>query len=193
MFPIRIDRAAPAVCAGLCTLVFALGVAGMSHAEAAEGAGVAASAPAEVAGIDSAEPMEVAQTELAGPARAEGIAPAVSAEVAAVASVESAASAVFFEDAMPQGPSVAERLAIIREKIQQALEYPPLARLHASDGDALVRFEVDHSGVARDVRVVRSSGHQRLDDSAVRAVQEARPLPWVYGPLEVPVHFELIE
>ena len=92
---------------------------------------------------------------------------------------------------MPRGPSVADRLAIIREKIQNALEYPPLARLHDSDGDALVRFEIDRSGSAQNIRVVQSSGHDRLDTSAVRAVETASPLPWVYGPLEVPVHFEL--
>ncbi len=111
-----------------------------------------------------------------------GVATADSTEVAAV---------IVSDDALPQGPSVADRLAIIREKIQNALEYPPLARLHASDGEALVRFEIDRSGVARTVRVVQSSGHERLDASAVRAVESASPLPWVYGPLEVPVHFEL--
>ncbi len=101
------------------------------------------------------------------------------------------AAAILSNDAMPQGPSVADRLTIIREKIQNALEYPPLARLHDSDGEAQVRFEIDREGVARGVRVVRSSGHERLDASAVRAVESASPLPWVYGPLEVPVHFEL--
>jgi len=62
-----------------------------------------------------------------------------------------------------------------------------------SDGDALVHFEIDRSGAARNVRIVRSSGYDRLDASAVRAVETASPLPWVYGPLEVPVHFELTD
>jgi TonB family protein len=112
------------------------------------------------------------------------------AEMAAADSTEVAA-VILFDDAMPRGPSVANRLAIIRKKIQNALEYPPLSRLHDSDGDALVRFEIDRSGSAQNVRLVRSSGHDRLDTSAVRAVEAASPLPWVYGPLEVPVHFEL--
>jgi TonB family protein len=111
-------------------------------------------------------------------------------EMAAADSTEVAA-VILFDDAMPRGPSVAKRLAIIREKIQNTLEYPPLSRLHDSDGDALVRFEIDRSGSAQNVRLVRSSGHDRLDTSAVRAVEAASPLPWVYGPLEVPVHFEL--
>ena len=121
------------------------------------------------------------------------IASADSTQVAGLISSESTevAAAILFDDAMPNGPSVADRLAVIREKIQDALEYPPLARLLESDGDALVRFDIDPSGNAQNIRVVQSSGHDRLDTSAVRAVETASPLPWVYGPLEVPVHFEL--
>ena len=134
------------------------------------------------AGIASADSIEVA-----------GVAPADSIGIAPAASVGSAevAAVILSDDAMPQGQSVADRLAIIREKIQNALEYPPLARLYDSYGDALVRFEIDRSGSAENIRVVRSSGHDRLDTSAIRAVETASPLPWVYGPLEVPVHFEL--
>jgi protein TonB len=96
-------------------------------------------------------------------------------------------------DARPATSSVAERLVIIRERIQSVLEYPPLARLRESAGDTLVRFEIDHTGVAREIQVVRSSGYPLLDASAIRAVENAKPLPWVYGPLEVPVRFELAE
>ena len=121
------------------------------------------------------------------------IASADSTDVAKLASTDSTevAAVILSDDAMPRGPSVAYRLAIIRKKIQNALAYPPLARLLESDGDALVRFEIDRSGTAQNIRVVQSSGHDRLDISAVRAVETASPLPWVYGPLEVPVHFEL--
>jgi len=123
------------------------------------------------------------------------IASADSTEIAGLISADSTEVAALnlLDDAMPRGPSVAERLAIIRAKIQAALEYPPLARLLDSDGDALVHFEIDRSGAARNVRIVRSSGYDRLDASAVRAVETASPLPWVYGPLEVPVHFELTD
>jgi TonB family protein len=135
------------------------------------------------AGIASADSTEVAEIASADSVGVAGIASANSTEVAAI---------ILSDDAMPQGPSVADRLAIIREKIQSALEYPSLARLHDSDGDALVRFEIDRSGNAENIRVVRSSGHTQLDTSAIHAVEAATPLPWVYGLLEVPVHFELI-
>jgi TonB family protein len=107
-------------------------------------------------------------------------------EVAAVDTQE-----VRFVDAVPQGPSVAARLAEIRRRIQAALVYPPLARMQRVEGEALVRFAIEHDGSARDVVVHRSSGKPSLDRAASLAVAAAEPLPWVYGRLEVPVRFEL--
>jgi len=176
MLQIRVHAAAMQPIHLTCALALMLGVAGITAADSIEVAGIAPSNSVGVTGIAPANSVGVA-----------GIAPATSVDSAEVAAV------ILSDDAMPLGPSVAERLTIIREKIQNALEYPPLARLHDSDGDALVRFEIDHSGSAANVRVVRSSGHEPLDTSAIRAVETATPLPWVYGPLEVPVHFELTE
>jgi len=99
--------------------------------------------------------------------------------------------AVRFVDAMPSGPSVAERLLEIRRRIGAALIYPPLARLDRIEGVALVRFEISHDGSARGVQLFRTSGKPSLDRAATRAVLDAAPLPWVYGKLEVPVRFEL--
>jgi protein TonB len=94
-------------------------------------------------------------------------------------------------DLAPTGPSIEARLAEIRRRIQAALEYPPLARWQDLQGDALVRFEIGAEGRAEGVRVVRSSGEPLLDVAAARAVLAAGVLPRVYGPLEVPVSFEL--
>jgi protein TonB len=94
-------------------------------------------------------------------------------------------------DLAATGPSVEARLAEIRRRIQAALAYPPLARWQDRQGSALVRFEIDAQGRAHGVRVVRSSGEPLLDAAAARAVIAAGVLPRVYGPLEVPVSFEL--
>lgn len=114
--------------------------------------------------------------------------PAAAQELAA-AGVED----VRFVDAAPVGPSVAERLAEIRRRIQAALEYPPLARSQRLEGETLVHFDIEHDGTPRGVEVHRSSGRPSLDRAATRAVDAAAPLPWVYGRLEVPVRFELDE
>ena len=104
-------------------------------------------------------------------------------------SAESARGAA--EDAVPLGPRVEERLAQIRERIQAAVVYPPLARLRRLEGVAQVRFAIARDGSPQDVSVAGSTGHAILDRAALAAVRDAAPLPWVYGLLEVPVRFEL--
>ena len=94
-------------------------------------------------------------------------------------------------DAASLGPTVAERLAVIRGLIEQALVYPPAARMQRIEGEALVRFDIDHDGTPQRVAVHRSSGVPTLDRAAQHAVAGAAPLPWVYGRLEVPVRFAL--
>jgi periplasmic protein TonB len=96
-------------------------------------------------------------------------------------------------DAMPEGPSVAERLAEIQRRVQRALVYPPIARKRGIEGEATVAFRVGSRGSAEEVAIVRSSGHPALDRAAERAVTDASPLPYVYGELEIPVRFVLRE
>ena len=98
---------------------------------------------------------------------------------------------VRFADGVPPGRSVADRLDEIRRRIQAALTYPPLARLHHAEGTALVHFEVGRDGAAEALEVADSSGVPALDRAALRAVHAAAPLPWVFGRLAVPVRFAL--
>lgn len=95
------------------------------------------------------------------------------------------------EDVPPSGPSVEERLEEIRRRLAAVLEYPPIARRLELEGTAWLRFEIDRAGVAHAVEVSRSSGHDVLDRAALRTVERAGPLPWVYGRVEVPVRFAL--
>jgi protein TonB len=117
-----------------------------------------------------------------------GLAPARAPAQPAHVQTEAHAPAV---DLAPTGPSVEARLSEIRRRIQAALVYPPLARWQDRQGATLVRFEIGADGRAREVRVARSSGEPLLDAAAARAVVAAGVLPRVYGPLEVPVSFEL--
>jgi protein TonB len=94
-------------------------------------------------------------------------------------------------DAIPRGPSVAERLEEIRRRIQAATVYPPIARRLGLTGVARVRFEIGRDGLATKIEASQSSGHWALDRAAERSVRSAGQLPWVYGRLEVPVRFEL--
>ena len=105
------------------------------------------------------------------------------------ASVEAAPP--LYEDWIPLAPSVEDRLAEIRRRIQEALTYPPIARLRNLSGEALIEFEITQEGRAAEIRTARSSGSALLDRAAERAVAEAAPLPRVYGPVTVPVRFDL--
>jgi protein TonB len=71
-------------------------------------------------------------------------------------------------------------------------KYPPMARQQGWEGTALLRVEVSERGTATTVQVIQSTGHQVLDDAAVKAVRlakfiaPARPA-WV----EIPISFRL--
>jgi TonB family protein len=99
--------------------------------------------------------------------------------------------AVEIIDAVPRGPTLKERLAEIRRRIQQALVYPPSARQRGLAGVSELEFVIGVDGLAEDITLVGSSGHGILDRAAQRSVEAAGVLPRVYGRLRVPVRFDL--
>lgn len=94
-------------------------------------------------------------------------------------------------DLAAPGPSLEARLDEIRQRVQAALEYPPIAKRRAITGETIVSFAIDAQRRAEAVRTERSSGFPTLDRAAEQAARAAAPLPWVYGRVEVPVRFEL--
>ena len=77
------------------------------------------------------------------------------------------------------------------------LEYPALSRRLGEAGRVLIRVFIDETGLARHASVNRSSGHRRLDEAALGAVQNARFKPYtengraVAGWAFIPLDFEL--
>jgi len=98
----------------------------------------------------------------------------------------------FFEDALPPGPSLAERLEEIRSRVQEAVVYPPEARSRGITGVTRIRFEIATDGHAEKIRTVATSGSTLLDLAAERGAADAGALPQVYGRVEVPIRFELV-
>ncbi len=134
---------------------------------------------------EAAEPAPVLPTETAvkpkvEPPQPESVAPAepVVEKVADVASlapskVKTVASETTAEriDLRPYGRHV--YMAVNRIK-----KYPVVARQMRMEGQALVQLVVDGQGQIVGVpRIYRSSGHQLLDDEALRMVMEAGPYP----------------
>ena len=94
-------------------------------------------------------------------------------------------------DAIPLGPSPAERLDEIRRRVQAAVIYPERARELGLEGTARIQFEIGSDGLARAVTTVQSSGHALLDRAAERGALDAGQLPPLYGRIRIPVRFEL--
>lgn len=96
-------------------------------------------------------------------------------------------------DGAPAPPSVADRLALIRDRLQAALVYPRSAQRRGLEGVSRIQFAIGPDGRARDVRTLASSGHHVLDRAAERCAVDAGELPRVLGRLEVPIRFSLDE
>ena len=77
------------------------------------------------------------------------------------------------------------------------VDYPRLSKRLGETGVVMLRIFIDEAGRVREAVVGRTSGHPRLDDAAVAAVQKARFKPpsingqTVSGYAQVPVDFQL--
>jgi len=91
----------------------------------------------------------------------------------------------------PSGEERDHRVAIIRQRIQEALIYPREARRRGIQGTSHVQFDFTDAGRLRTLVLARSSGKTVLDDASLETVQRAQPFPFVDGTLIVPVEFRL--
>jgi protein TonB len=73
-------------------------------------------------------------------------------------------------------------IAVLQSVVPQ---YPVDSMRAGEEGAAVLQILVDESGRASDVRVARSSGYERLDDAAVRAVRRWKFAPSTRGSLAV--------
>ncbi len=79
------------------------------------------------------------------------------------------------------------------DELQRALEreYPPLLRDAGIGGTTVVWFFIDENGVVRNQQVNTSSGHQALDEAALRIAPVARFTPALNRDKKVAVWIEL--
>jgi periplasmic protein TonB len=91
-------------------------------------------------------------------------------------------------------PPAMSEVAYVR---QPAPRYPPESRRSREEGLVVLRVLIDESGHAREINVIRSSGHPRLDEAARNAVERALFKPYMDGgtaraaTVMVPVEFSL--
>ena len=82
---------------------------------------------------------------------------------------------------------------INRDEVGRALEreYPPLLRDAGIGGQVNVWFFIDETGVVQNARVETSSGHQALDEAALRVANISRFSPALNRDKAVPVWIQL--
>lgn len=94
----------------------------------------------------------------------------------------------------PPGPKLMSDVEYLR---QPELRYPKASRRLREQGTVVLRVWVDETGHASQIDVHRSSGFQRLDEAACRAVRDAQFKPYVYDGraqaalVMVPIEFSL--
>ena len=73
----------------------------------------------------------------------------------------------------------------IKQAIEQNWEYPELALRYGLQGRLSLEFSIGANGQLEQLRIIRSSGSQLLDDEALRAIRTAAPFPpipsWIKG------------
>ena len=87
-----------------------------------------------------------------------------------------------------------EHFNYIRDLILKHLIYPPVARRMHWSGKVTISFTIGENGDASNIRVLDSSGHQLLDQSAVETVKKAAPFPKPPVPAQItmPVNYKLL-
>ena len=81
----------------------------------------------------------------------------------------------------------------IKDLIHKHLIYPAMAKKMGWEGKVIVSFIISSGGQARDIMLSKSSGHEILDDNALKAVRIAAPFPKppVEAQIIVPVLYRL--
>ena len=82
-------------------------------------------------------------------------------------------------------------VSAIRDAIERAKSYPPLAKRRNQEGTVVAEFSINAKGLPENVRVTRSSGFGLLDSAARETIVKAAPFPVVDGSIEVPITFIL--
>jgi protein TonB len=94
----------------------------------------------------------------------------------------------------PSGKVEEAQFSIISKLVREHLEYPYLARRMGWEGEVLLFFRLNPTGEVEELKVLKSSGFEVLDKSAVNAVKRASkhfPRPKQIVLIKLPIQFKL--
>jgi protein TonB len=127
-----------------------------------------------------------------------------STPLAQAASVTPTTPAAHGNDAAPAPEAPADPAALERygrslaDLLAQQQQYPRMAAMRGWEGEVRLRITIARKGNIVATDVIRSSGHELLDRSAIQLVTQAGPLPRLPEALQnreiqliVPVHYRL--
>ncbi len=83
--------------------------------------------------------------------------------------------------------------AFIRSSIERTKTYPLIARKRGIEGTVLVSFRIDGRGLPQDITIIKSSGHQILDEEIPKMLRKASPFPRLREEIVIPITFKLTE
>jgi protein TonB len=88
---------------------------------------------------------------------------------------------------------LAEHFTYIRDIIERNLSYPPRAQRMGWAGTVVVSLSVRKDGRVGDIRIVKSSGYEILDDNVIETVRKVEPFPRPPVPVElkIPLSYRL--
>ena len=67
--------------------------------------------------------------------------------------------------------------AVIAARLAKYKRYPAYSRKKGQEGTVLLSFTVLNSGLVKDIKIKKSSGHSRLDRAVKKMLKQASPLP----------------
>ncbi|MCX8043181.1 MAG: energy transducer TonB [Desulfobacterota bacterium] len=82
-------------------------------------------------------------------------------------------------------PRFASYLSHLSSRIYAVWDYPEQAKQQNLSGNLMLRFIILHTGALKHVEILRSSGHDILDQEAIKTIHRAAP----FNPL--PAHLKL--
>lgn len=82
-------------------------------------------------------------------------------------------------------------LASIRKKIMRKKSYPNIAKENKWIGHVKLSFKINESGGLDFVKIVKSSGYNALDQSAVKTIHKAVPLPFYPKEIALSIEYKL--
>lgn len=87
----------------------------------------------------------------------------------------------------------AENFAYIKKIIEENLAYPQRAQRMGWAGRVVVSFDVAQNGHVREIRIVKSTGYEVLDENLVQTIRKVEPFPRppISVTLNIPFVYEL--